>query len=144
MADPTVEQAMDNAKMRAAEKAAEIFFYKKNTPFYPLGFSVTNRNPGHWDIFAEKVPGEASAWKSSHPDGSTSAKDNGRERAFCIRGGPHEVQWGGDGLFYVRDERWNPLNPHPRKSMPFRSVIAAMVWICEELMQEPSPTPEAK
>lgn len=133
----TVEQDILYAQERAAEEAAEKHFYEKNVPFFPLGFSINYRNPGHWDVYANQVPGQASAWLASHPGGATTAKDGATERAFRIRGGPHEVQWGGDGTFYVHDERWNPLKPFPRKSLEFRSVMAAMVWICEELMQEP-------
>lgn len=131
MSATTVESAMEVAQGRAAEIAAEKFFYDKNTPFFPCGFSISRRNPGHWDIFARPVPGAASAWLASHPGGQTSAKDTDRERAFRIRGEPGDVM--------VMDERWNPHHPHPREPVKFRSVLAAMVWICEELMQEPKP-----
>ena len=30
-----------------------------------------------------------------------------------------------------------PHRPHPRESMTFRSVSAAMLWIAEELIQSP-------
>jgi hypothetical protein len=131
MSDLTLEEKSSFAAERAREIAAEKHFFDKAQPFFPLGFSVGYRNPGHWDVYAEQVPGKASAWKFAHPAGQTSARDGGGERAFCIRGEPGKV--------YVRDERWNPHKPHPRKdAIPeFRSVMGAMLWIMEELMQEP-------
>lgn len=78
---------------------------------------------------AKQAPGKASAWRHANSEGITSAQDGERERAFRIRGEPGDV--------WVFDERWNPHLPHPRGTVNFRSVMAAMVWICEELMQEP-------
>lgn len=129
MSDLTLEEKIEGAQNRAAEAAAEKHFYDLGQPHFPLGFSVGYRNPGHWDVYAEQAPGYASAWLASHPGGRTSAKDGGRERAFRIRGEPGDV--------VVIDERWNPHKPHPREHMKFRSVSAAMLWIAEELMQEP-------
>lgn len=99
-------------------------------PFFPLGFSVYYRNPGHWDVSAEQCPGKASAWLSVDPAGrQTSERDGQQERAFRIRGEPGNV--------IVMDERWNPHKPGPRGNMVSQTVSAAMLWIVEELMQEP-------
>lgn len=130
MSDLTLDEKTRYAESRAREQAAEEHFFDANQPFFPLGFSVGYRNPGHWDISAQRCPGSASAWKAAHPDGFTTAQDDTRERAFRIRGTP--------GSVVVYDERWNPRKPHPREPLQFRSVMAAMVWICEELMQEPA------
>lgn len=129
MSDLTIDEKLDYAKSRAAEEEAEKHFFDKAQPHYPLGFSVCYRNPGHWDIYAKQVPGRASAWKAAHPTGLTSARDGEDERAFRIRGAPGNV--------FVYDERWNPHRPHPRGEMTFRTVMSAMLWISEELMQEP-------
>lgn len=129
MSNLTLEEKTNGAVSRAREIVAEKHFYDAAQPFFPLGFSVGYRNPGHWDVFADQCPGHASAWVAAHPGGSTSEKDGGRERAFRIRGEPGNV--------VVMDERWNPHKPHPRESMTFRSVLGAMLWIVEELMQEP-------
>lgn len=129
MSDLTLEEKMEAETRRARERRAAEHFYDAAQPFFPLGFSIGYRNPGHWDISAKSCPGEASAWRAAHPDGQTSAQDGERERAFRIRGEPGNV--------IVTDERWNPHKPYPRESLTFRSVMAAMVWICEELMQEP-------
>ncbi|TIX28782.1 hypothetical protein [Mesorhizobium sp.] len=130
MTELTLEEKTKYAAQRAAEVEAEKHFFDAAQPFYPLGFSVSHRNPGHWDVYAHQTPGQASAWLHSHPGGQTSARDGERERAFRIRGEP--------GAVVVMDERWNPHKPHPRESLTFRSVSAAMLWIGEELMQEPS------
>lgn len=131
MEDLTLDEKINYAEMDAREKEAEKHFFDKAQPFFPLGFSVGYRNPGHWDIFAEQTPGKASAWKRAHPGGQTTERDGGQERAFAIRGEAGNV--------FVRDERWNPHKPHPRESMKFRSITGAMLWIMEELMQEPTP-----
>lgn len=125
----TLDEKLESAEHRAREKAAEKHFFDKAQPHYPLGFSIGYRNPGHWDVFANECPGRASAWLAANPGGSTSAKDGQRERAFRIRGEPGNVM--------VFDERWNPHRTDG-EPMKFRSVMAAMVWIAEELMQEPS------
>lgn len=125
----SLEEKMRSDGTRGAEKAAEKHFWSLAQPFFPLGFGVHYRNPGHWDITALQVPGQASAWKASHPGGETSARDDGSERAFRIRGEPGEV--------VVMDERWDPFRPHPRASLKFKSVMGAMLYIVEELMQEP-------
>lgn len=102
-------------------------------PFYPLGFSIGYRNPGHWDVYASEPPGRVSAWLEANPPGSyTSARDGERSRAFRIRGDTGNV--------LVHDERWNPHDPHPRKPRTFRSVQAAVAWIAAEMMQEPEKT----
>ncbi|AZO29293.1 hypothetical protein [Mesorhizobium sp. M1B.F.Ca.ET.045.04.1.1] len=129
MTDLTLEEKTNYASRRAVEVAAEKHFYDVSQPHFPLGFSVAYRNPGHWDIFAKQAHGRVSAWLHANPGSSTSGKDGERERAFRIRGEPGNV--------VVFDERWNPYNPHPRKELVFRSVPAAMLWIAEELMQEP-------
>ena len=131
MTDPSVQEEMTHAERRAREAAAEQHFFSLAQPFFPLGFSVSYRNPGHWDVYARQVPGKISAWETANPGGTTSEQDGDRERAFRIRGMPGEV--------HVFDERWNPREPHPRSIRHFRSIMAAMVWIVEELMQEPSP-----
>ena len=131
MSDLTVDEKMGANAARAREIAAETHFFDKAQPFYPLGFSIGYRNPGHWDVYAEQTPGKASAWRAAHPPpSSTSAQDGGRERAFRIRGEP--------GRVVVFDERWNPHKPQPRAVIEFHSVLGAMIWIAEELMQEPS------
>lgn len=127
MAD--LDEKLNYAEVRAREIAAEKHFFDAAQPFYPLGFSVVYRNPGHWDLFARQVPGKFAAWRTAHPDGVTSGNDGERERAFRIRGGP--------GRVVVMDERWDPHRPYPRETMRFRSVMGAMLWIAEELMQEP-------
>jgi hypothetical protein len=127
--DLTVEEKMGAAQARARDEAAEKHFFDAAQPHYPFGFNICHRNPGHWDIYARECPGRRSAWLEANPGGMTSAKDGQTERAFRIRGEP--------GGVVVFDERWNPRDPHPRESKKFRSVMAAMVWICEELMQEP-------
>lgn len=130
MSELTLNEKMSAASYRAREIAAEKHFFDAAQPFFPLGFSVSYRNPGHWDIYAQRCPGKASAFLSISPGNQTTDRDDARERAFCIRGEPGEV--------YVRDERWNPHRPFPREPLRFRSVTGAMLWIVEELMQEPS------
>ena len=129
MSDLTLEEKTEAAAERAREQAAEKHFFDAAQPFFPLGFSVGYRNPGHWDIWATECPGRASAWRAAHPHGFTSAQDGQTCRAFRIRGAPGDVQ--------VYDERWDPHRPFPRDELKFRSVMAAMLWIAEELMQEP-------
>lgn len=109
--------------------AIEKRYYEAAQPFYPRGFSINWRNPGHWDVYAYEVPGRISAWLEANPGCSTTAKDGERTRAFRIRGEPKNV--------IVHDERWNPHNPQPREPKVFRSVAMALVWIADELMQEP-------
>lgn len=130
MTDLTLDEKTNYAESRAREITAEKHFFDAAQPFFPMGFSLIYRNPGHWDVTAKRCPGKASAWKHAHPDGRTSDTDNERERAFCIRGEPGDV--------FVRDERWDPHRPHPREPLRFRSVLAAMLWIFEELTQEPA------
>ncbi|WP_267550296.1 hypothetical protein [Rhizobium rhizogenes] len=130
MIDLTLEEKTNYAKVRAAEEAAGKHFYDANQPFFPLGFSIGYRNPGHWDIVAKECPGRASAWLHAHPGGFTSEKDGERRRAFRIRGEPGNV--------IVYDERWNP-HREDRQPLNFKSVTGAMVYIIEELMQEPTP-----
>jgi hypothetical protein len=130
MSDLTLKEKLNGAESHARERTAEKHFFEAAQPFFPLGFSVGYRNPGHWDIYAEQCPGKVSAWLEAHPGGQTSGRDGGRERAFCIRGEPGNVA--------VRDERWDPTRPFPRESLKFRSVMGAMLYIVEELMQEPA------
>lgn len=132
----TLDEKMNYAQSRAGEIEAEKHFFDAAQPHYPRGYSVIYRNPGHWDIIAREVPGRASAWLAAHPCGKTSAKDGQTERAFRIRGEPGNV--------LVLDERWNPHQPHPREAMRFRSVAAAMLWVSEELMQNPPPASPAR
>lgn len=132
----TLEEKTKYAAHRASEKAAELHFFDKAQPFFPLGFSISYRNPGHWDIYAAQCPGKVEAFLSLDPKNWTSARDGERERAFRIRGEPGDV--------WVSDERWDPRRPSPRETVKFRSVMAAMVWICEELMQEPKPAQNAE
>lgn len=133
MSDLTLDERLAYVSGRAKEIEAEKHFYDAAQPFFPLGFSVSYRNPGHWDVSAKQCPGKVSAWYASHEEGSsTSAHDGDRERAFRIRGEPGNV--------VVFDERWNPHRPHPRNDVPtFKTVTGAMLWIVEELMQEPAP-----
>lgn len=131
MTELTLDEKIENDERRARHSAAEIHFFDAAQPFFPMGFCIYNRNPGHWDISARSCPGQASAWLKANPGGRTSAKDGESERAFRIRGEPGDV--------VVFDERWDPHRPHPRQSLKFRSIMAAMVYICEELMQEPKP-----
>lgn len=51
------------------------------------------------------------------------------ERCFRIRGEP--------GRVIVYDER-EVGPPFPREPLKFRTVVAAMAWIADELMAEPS------
>lgn len=128
MIELTLKEKLNVAESDARKVTAEKHFYDAAQPFFSLGFSVDYRNPGHWDVMARRCPGKASAWKAVNPGGFTSDTDDTRERAFRIRGEPGEV--------IVFDERWNP-HRRDRKPMEFRSVSAAMLWVCEELMQEP-------
>jgi len=122
----TLEEQCSYAEQRARQEAAEKHFFDLNKDKPRSGyFSCTQRDTEHWDIYAEQVPGKASAWKHAHPKGQTTEQDGGNERAFCIRGEGREI--------YVRDERWDPHRPHPRPSLNFRSVQGAMFWIIEEL-----------
>lgn len=125
----TIEEKMRCAEERAREQEAEEHFFDKAQPFFPLGFTVGYRNPGHWDVYAQQVPGRASAWLKAHPGSQTTDTDVHRERAFRIRGEPGNV--------VVFDERWDPHRPHPRGELRFRSVTGAMLWIIEEMMREP-------
>lgn len=119
----------DYSERKELEIAHGKTFYDAALPHFPLGFSIHNRNPGHWDIVAKQVPGRVSAWKAANPEGSTIETDGANERAFCIRGEPGNV--------VVRDERWNPHNPSP-DPLKFPDVATAMAWICTELMKEPT------
>ncbi len=130
MSELTLEEKTTHAAQRATELEAAKHFFDASQPFFPLGFSVGYRNPGHWDVHARQTPGFASAWLASHPGGRTSATDGDRERAFRIRGEP--------GAVVVFDERWDP-HRSDRPVHTFRSVMGAMFWIMEELMQEPAP-----
>jgi hypothetical protein len=131
MSDLTLEEKVSYAKHRAAEEAAEKHFYDINQPHFPLGFSVYYRNPGHWDVSAKQCPGKVSAFLSLDERNQTSGRDGQQERAFRIRGEPGNV--------VVFDERWNPYRRERDEKPPvFKSVLGAMMWICEELMQEPT------
>lgn len=130
MSDLTIEEKMTCDAHRAREIAAEKHFYDANQPFFPLGFAVHYRNPGHWDVTAMRCPGKASAFMAANPGGSTSDTDERTERAFRIRGEPGNV--------VVYDERWNPHRGRCRPDLTFKSVLGAMLWIVEEMMQEPS------
>lgn len=129
MNDLTLEEKVSFAKHRAAESEAEKHFYDLNQPFFPLGFSVYYRNPGHWDVSAKQCPGKASAFLSLSDKNQTMARDGQQERAFRIRGEPGNV--------VVYDERWNPHRERGQEPPRFKSVMGAMLWIMEELMQEP-------
>lgn len=128
MSDLSLETKLEFAEHHAREVEAEKHFFDLTQPHFPLGFSIHYRNPGHWDIVAKEAMGRASAWRAANPKGFTSAIDGGRVRAFRIRGEP--------GAVTVFDERWDP-HRHPRETMQFRSVMGAVMWIAEELMQEP-------
>lgn len=130
MGDLTLDEKTSYAVRRAAEIEAEKHFYGEALPFYPFGFSVGYRNPGHWDVYARQCPGKISAWLHANPGSQTSARDGDKERAFRIRGESGDV--------VVFDERWNPHRDSDSRTMKFRSVMAAMLWIAEELMQEPA------
>ena len=130
MSDLTLEEKTKNASDQAQEEIAEKHFFDKNQPHFPCGFSVNYREPGHWDIYADQAKGRVDAFESLKEGDFTPAANGQRERAFCIRGEAPNV--------FVRDERWDPYRPFPRESVPtFRSVLGAMLWIVEELMQEP-------
>ncbi len=89
-----------------------------------VNFSFHRRNPFHWDVAA--YTGEAGSL----------------ERAFRIRGGPHELQWGGDGSFRVFDERESTRGlARPVDDTKFPDLASAVAWITATLMAEPSPTP---
>lgn len=127
--DLTLREKTSYAVMRAVEATAEKHYFDAAQPFFPLGFSISWRSPGHWDVYARRCPGKAAAWRDAHPEGFTSERDDDRERAFRIRGEP--------GAVTIYDGRWDPHRPHPRDALNFRSVTGAMLWIVEELMQEP-------
>ena len=130
MTELTLEEKMAQASYQAKHLVAEKHFFDAAQPFFPMGFSVVRRNPGHWDVYAEQCPGKASAFEAVSPNNFTTAKDGDKERAFCIRGEP--------GNIFVRDERWNPHLPQPRPVVEFSSVSEAMKWISDILMGEPS------
>src|SRR5690349_17534578 len=72
MGEPlTLQEKLNGVVSRAREVEAEKHFFDAAQPFYPLGFSVGYRNPGHWDVYAQQCPGKASAWKAAHPEGYT-------------------------------------------------------------------------
>jgi hypothetical protein len=130
MSDLTLEEKLSYAKGRAARKEAEKHFFDLNQPHFPMGFSVYNRGRGHWDVSAKQCPGKASAILSLDERNQTSERDGQQERAFRIRGEPGNV--------VVFDERWNPHRSEDDENPTvFKSVLGAMLWICEELMQEP-------
>ena len=108
----------------------ECRHYDAAQPFYPLGFSIGYRNPGHWDVYAAETPGRVSAWLEANPGSSTSTRDGERQRAFRIRGDA--------GAVIVDDERWNPREPHPREPHHFQTVAEAVAWIATEMMREPN------
>jgi hypothetical protein len=58
--DLTLDEKTSYAANRATQIEADKHFYDAAQPFYPFGFSVGYRNPGHWDIYAEQCPGKAS------------------------------------------------------------------------------------
>lgn len=125
-----LEDKMEYAAGEARLKEAEKHFFQEAQPFFPKGFSVGYRGEGcHWDVYAEQVPGRVSAFKAAYPEGQTSGRDGGSERAFAIRGKP--------GAIMIRDERWDPTRPRPRESVVVPSVAMAMAWIVEELMRVP-------
>lgn len=127
MSDLTLEEKTNFAEERARVSVHEKHFYDLNAPHFGDYFSVSYRNDGHWDINAPRAKGHAAAIASAHPGRDCSGEKEGDlERAFRIRGEPGNV--------IVMDERWNPHKPHPRASMTFRTIGAAMLWISEELM----------
>lgn len=126
----TLDEKMRSAGDRGREKEAEKHFYDLNQPFFPLGFSVFYRNPGHWDISAQQCPGKVSAFLALNEGNQTTGRDGSAERAFRIRGEPGHV--------VVFDERWNPHRERGKEPPSFKSVMGAMLWIMEELMQEPA------
>ncbi|MHC2464459.1 hypothetical protein [Bradyrhizobium embrapense] len=95
----TLNEKLKGAEGRARQQAAEKHFFDQTQPFFPLGFSIGQRNPGYWEVYARRCPGRASAWKAAHPEGSTSERDDENERAFRIRGAPGNV--------LVYDGRWD-------------------------------------
>lgn len=134
MSGLTLEEELKWAAYRAQEELAEKHFFDANQPFFPLGFSVVYRNPGHWDIHADQCPGKASAWRAINPDGFTTAQDGGRERAFRIRGEGSDVS--------LYDERWDPHRPFPRPATYCKSVPEAMFYVMQALMAEPEQPKE--
>jgi len=127
MNDLTIEEKINGAKDQASLRTAEKHFFDVGQPHFPFGFSICRRNKGHWDIFASQAHGKVSAFLSINEGNSTSGKDGDRERAFRIRGEKPNV--------VVIDERWNPYGRN--ENLHFRTMSSAMLWICEELMQEP-------
>lgn len=105
------------------------------------GYSIKTITHPHFgsepvEVFAIRVagpalPGEEQAHEHINGPGSIVPNQPGRERAFRIRGEP--------GRVLVSDERWNPHRKIGEGDgwMHFRSIMAAMLWIMEELMQEP-------
>lgn len=82
-------------------------------------FTFYRRNPYHWDVGVNK------------------------ERAFAIRGGPHDAQWSGDGTFRVRDERSETRDsPREIQAIRFPDLASAVAWITSALMAEDQPQPK--
>lgn len=132
MGDLTLEEKTSYAAYKARKNEAEKHFFDAAQPFFPFGFGISYRNPGHWDIFADRPAFEEMAHNATQPECNHKripGSERIRERAFRIRGEP------GDVLVY--DERGDPHRPFPRGDVHFRSMTAAMLWIAEELMQEP-------
>jgi hypothetical protein len=87
-------------------------------------FSFTERNPGHWDVYAFTTKDE---------EGKPA-----KERAFCIRGGPHDGQWGWDTTYWIRDERESTRNTDRKiQDVRFPDLPSAVAWITSTLMKAP-------
>ncbi len=134
MSELTLQEKISSGKHRGARVAAEKHFYDAAQPFYNLGFSVGYRNPGHWDIYADRPAYMEQAHNATTPDDpmykqQVPSGGRMRERAFRIRGEPGKV--------WVGDERSTPHKELPKPPEYFRTVEAAMFWIMGELMQEP-------
>ncbi len=83
--DKNLEIAMAFASDKAALEVAEKHFFDEAQPFFPLGFSVCYRNPGHWDVMARECPGRHTAWEKANPGRQSIGADGGVGRAFAIR-----------------------------------------------------------
>jgi hypothetical protein len=101
--------------------------YNPELKWLPGGFSVSQRDTHHWDIFAKRRPGYVHWYYAKHPDQFAWPLEEGElERYYRIRGEPGAIQ--------VLSEAWDPLRPHPRPRHTCLTVAEAMAYISQQLM----------
>ena len=128
----TEEERVSLALARNDKEAAEKRFFDAAQPFYHYGFSVGCRDTHHWDVYADRPAFKENAHNAVQPERchlQVPADNRVRERVFAIRGEPGNV--------IVRDEHSDPHRPHPRESLKFDTLDAAMGWISRQLMKVP-------